>query len=169
MRMLIDTGASRSFIRESALTKCRLYKWHRKNNTFLFADGTTSFSTSGEIQLNIQINNIITTVTALVVNNLSCECILGMVFVNTVCVVNWIQYIMVHIELLIVYLQIHMWCKMTKINVNIKFTFVTCIQYLNVYIHVRSISSLFYNNTTTTFDRQCFFEISLVATMIYPV
>jgi hypothetical protein len=78
MRILIDTGASQSFIRESALRNGQMNKWKKNNKTFWLADGTTSFSTVGEVQLYIKINNIITNVMALVVRNLSCECILGM-------------------------------------------------------------------------------------------
>ena len=90
MRILIDTGASRSFIRESALRNCQMNKWQKNNKTFWLADGTTSFSTVGEVQLYIKINNIITNVMALVVRNLSCECILGMAFANTDYVESWI-------------------------------------------------------------------------------
>jgi hypothetical protein len=78
MRILIDTGAPRSFIRESALQNCRHLKWHKSKHIFFLADGTTSFSTLGEVHLNIKVNNITTTIMALVVRNLSCECILGM-------------------------------------------------------------------------------------------
>ncbi len=107
-QILIDTGASRSFIRESTLKNCRLRMSKQKNYLFRLADGTTSFSTIGEIQLYIKINDITTTILALVVRNLSCDCILGMVFDNQEYVVNWIQFTMGRIEWLTAYHQIHM-------------------------------------------------------------
>jgi hypothetical protein len=78
MPVLIDTGASRSFIRASTLKNYRLNLSKQQNQVFWLADRTTSFSTIEEIQLNLAINNIVTMVRALVVSHLSCECILGM-------------------------------------------------------------------------------------------
>lgn len=46
--------------------------------TFWLADGTTSFTTIGTVHLRLRIDQIVTTISALVVRHLSCECILGM-------------------------------------------------------------------------------------------
>ena len=78
VRILLDTGASRSFIRASTLSNCRLKVQDQTPNVFWLADGTTSFSTQGTIHLRIKLNGYVTTIPALVVRNLSCDCILGM-------------------------------------------------------------------------------------------
>jgi transposase InsO family protein len=78
VRILLDTGASSSFIRASTLKTCRLPMISTAPRTFWLADGTTSFTTVGTAQLHVRINHLVTTISALVVRHLSCECILGM-------------------------------------------------------------------------------------------
>ena len=77
VRILIDTGASCSFIRASTLKLCRVPMTGTNRKTFWLADGTTSFTTIGTAQLDVRINKISTKISALVVRHLSCECILG--------------------------------------------------------------------------------------------
>ena len=77
VRCLIDTGASHSFIHSSFLHQLRHSPISPMHDTFTLADGQTPFIIHGKVQIHIRINNITTTISALISKSHSTSCILG--------------------------------------------------------------------------------------------
>ncbi|CAF1475073.1 unnamed protein product, partial [Rotaria sordida] len=82
MNLMIDTGANRTFISINALS-------FKNNKQFItthqrrvyLADGQTSITVYGEVQLHIMLGDIKATILALIVKQLCTDCILGMDFI----------------------------------------------------------------------------------------
>ncbi|CAF4333803.1 unnamed protein product, partial [Rotaria magnacalcarata] len=82
MKLMLDTGANRTFISQKALTSIRSSKIINQIQREVFlADGYTSITVYGEVDLSFIMNNIRTSVRALIVKNLCVNCILGMDYI----------------------------------------------------------------------------------------
>lgn len=80
---MIDTGANRSFISSALLNHDRRFsQTERTPREVYLADGLSSLSIHGELNLPIVIKDIYTSIQVLVVKDLYGECILGMDFIN---------------------------------------------------------------------------------------
>ncbi|CAF1219672.1 unnamed protein product [Rotaria sp. Silwood1] len=83
MKLMIDTGATQSFISKMALNSIRNSKIiNRIQRQVFLADGYTSITVYGEVELSIVMNNIYTSIRALIVKNLCINCILGMDYIS---------------------------------------------------------------------------------------
>lgn len=83
MKAMIDTGANRTFISSQALpTSYNRQFINEKQKTASLADGHTSISILGTLELHIVIGGMSTSIKACVVKNLCAECILGMDFIS---------------------------------------------------------------------------------------
>ncbi|CAF4957616.1 unnamed protein product [Rotaria sp. Silwood1] len=83
MKVMIDTGANRSFISIKALDPS--YGKHLVNKShsrIILADGHTSLSVFGTMTLSITMGDMLTSIKAFVVKELCADCILGMDFIN---------------------------------------------------------------------------------------
>ncbi|CAF3544285.1 unnamed protein product [Rotaria sp. Silwood1] len=82
MKLMIDTGANRTFITKKALNSIRNIKIiNRIQRQVFLADGYTSITVYGEVDLSFVMNNIYTSIRALIVKNLCVSCILGMDYI----------------------------------------------------------------------------------------
>ena len=82
MKLMIDTGANRTFIAKDALNSIRNPRIINQTPRQVFlADGYTSINVYGEVNLSFVINNIYTSIRALIVKNLCVDCILGMDYI----------------------------------------------------------------------------------------
>jgi transposase InsO family protein len=83
MKAMIDTGANRTFISTKALGpshgKMFINKIHKR---VILADGYSSISVYGTLNLSIIMGDTSTSINALVVKELCADCILGMDFIN---------------------------------------------------------------------------------------
>lgn len=77
LRTMIDTGATRSFITKRALRRLQYSQIHSTPSTAQLGDGHTTLNIFGEVHLIVQINNVFTTIYALVVESLTADFILG--------------------------------------------------------------------------------------------
>ncbi|CAF2847727.1 unnamed protein product [Rotaria sp. Silwood2] len=77
LQCLLDTGASNTFIHTSTLSKIRHNPIKRIKCKYTLADGNTTVDIDGEVEINIQIGHIRTSITALISKSLSTLCILG--------------------------------------------------------------------------------------------
>lgn len=83
MKAMIDTGANRTFILLQALPTLQHQQFiNKKQKTASLADGHTSISILGTLDLCIVIGDMSTSIKAHVVKNLCTECILGMDFIR---------------------------------------------------------------------------------------
>ena len=83
MKAMIDTGANRTFISLQALPTLNSKQFiNRKQNSASLADGHTSISILGTLNLEIVIGDMLTSIKAYVVKDLCAECILGMDFIS---------------------------------------------------------------------------------------
>ena len=83
LKILIDTGATTTFINEKALHHMPHPKFIHKNPySFVLADGVAPFQVLGVIELEIQFNNALTKIHAHVARNLCTDMILGMDYIN---------------------------------------------------------------------------------------
>jgi hypothetical protein len=79
---MIDTGANRTFVSIKALDSIRNRNITNKTQRrVLLADGRTSISVYSEMSLSIIVNNVYTSIRALIVKDLCADCILGMDFI----------------------------------------------------------------------------------------
>jgi hypothetical protein len=82
MKLMIDTGASRTLISQKALNSIQNSKIiNRIQRQVFLADGYTSITVYGEVDLSFIMNNIRTSIRALIVKNLCVNCILGMDYI----------------------------------------------------------------------------------------
>ncbi|CAF4374162.1 unnamed protein product, partial [Rotaria sordida] len=82
MKLMIDTGANRTFISKNALKSIRNSRIiNRIQRQVFLADGYTSITVYGEVNLSFVMNNVYTSIRALIVKNLCVSCILGMDFI----------------------------------------------------------------------------------------
>ncbi|CAF4746154.1 unnamed protein product, partial [Rotaria sp. Silwood2] len=80
---MIDTGAQYSFINEKCFKSNDQLKYSStQHQTFFLADGLTSFTVTGTVNLNIHVGHIITTISAFVTKNLCANLILGMDYLS---------------------------------------------------------------------------------------
>ena len=83
MRLLIDTGASSSFISEQSLQRIpHVLTQPRRSFAFTLADGVAPFHTIGVVNLTIQFASINTFIQAHVVQHLCSDLIIGMDYIN---------------------------------------------------------------------------------------
>ncbi|CAF4130590.1 unnamed protein product, partial [Rotaria sordida] len=83
MKAMIDTGANRTFISLQALPTSHNRQFiNKKQKSASLADGHTSISILGTLDLHIIIGDMSTTIKAHVVKDLCAECILGMDFIS---------------------------------------------------------------------------------------
>ena len=83
MKLLIDTGATNTFINKDKLRNlnpCNLINNH--SYSFVLADGIAPFRVEGIVELHITIANKITTIHAHVAENLCTDIILGMDYIT---------------------------------------------------------------------------------------
>ena len=82
MKLMIDTGANRTFITMKVLNSIRNSRIiNRIQRQVFLADGYTSITVYGEVNLPLVINNVYTSIRALIVENLCVNCILGMDYI----------------------------------------------------------------------------------------
>ncbi|CAF4429716.1 unnamed protein product, partial [Rotaria magnacalcarata] len=82
-KILIDTGATTTFINEKLLNHINQSNViHRKSYSFVLADGITPFQVLRTVKLSLQFANIITTIETHIVRNLCTNIILGMDYIN---------------------------------------------------------------------------------------
>ncbi|CAF3020447.1 unnamed protein product [Rotaria socialis] len=82
MKVMLDTGATQSFITKTALTKTKHLPLNNNQQHYLMADGYTTFKVVGLVKIFIDINQIKTNIVVGVVDSLCTDCILGMNFIN---------------------------------------------------------------------------------------
>ena len=83
MRLLIDTGASSSFISEQSLQRIpHVLIQPRRSFAFTLADGVAPFHTTGIVKLTIEFASINTFIQAHVVQQLCSDLIIGMDYIN---------------------------------------------------------------------------------------
>ncbi|CAF4266608.1 unnamed protein product [Rotaria sp. Silwood2] len=83
MKVMIDTGANRTFISSKALHSTNGKQFINKIQRCVFlADGHTSIFVYGEVKLYIMMGDIQASIGALIVKQLCTDCILGMDFIN---------------------------------------------------------------------------------------
>ena len=83
MKAMIDTGANRTFISLQALSTSHSEQFiNKKQRSASLADGHTSISILGTLDLHMVIGNMSTSIKAYVVKDLCAECILGMDFIS---------------------------------------------------------------------------------------
>ena len=83
MKLMVDTGANRSFISIQVLTRQENYRIDKsRSKRVLLADGRTSFYNYGELELTIKLGGLTTNIRALVVEDLCADCIVGMDYIT---------------------------------------------------------------------------------------
>lgn len=82
MKVLVDTGATNSIIRESSLAQIQVHQRYPVQQQFFLAN-KTSISIIGYVNLQIQIQHVKTFVTAAIARTLSCDLILGEDWIKT--------------------------------------------------------------------------------------
>ncbi|CAF4654731.1 unnamed protein product, partial [Rotaria sp. Silwood2] len=83
IKALVDTGATRTIIQQDALNRIRHKRVYPAQQCYHLADGASSLSIIGCVDLEIRIQHVRTYVTAAVAKSLSCPLILGQ---------DWITY-----------------------------------------------------------------------------
>ena len=80
---MLDTGANFSFLHVAHLHSSEHFRYSRTcHQRFFMADGLTSFSVTGIVELTIELNNIKTNISAFVANHLCTDLILGMNYLS---------------------------------------------------------------------------------------
>jgi predicted aspartyl protease len=83
IKILIDTGATTTFVNERILHRMQRPRFIHKNSySFVLADGVAPFQVLGTCELSIQFNGIATTIQAHIARNLCADMILGMDYIN---------------------------------------------------------------------------------------
>ena len=83
MEIMLDTGASFSFLNVEQLKHTEHFRYSTTcRQRFYMADGMTSFSVTGIVELNIQLDNVKTTIPAFVAKHLCTDLILGMDYLS---------------------------------------------------------------------------------------
>ncbi|CAM4849207.1 unnamed protein product, partial [Rotaria magnacalcarata] len=83
MKVMLDTGANRTFISITALHPLNSKQFVNKSyKRVILADGYTSLSILGTWELSIIMGDMLTSIEAFVVKELCADCILGMDFNN---------------------------------------------------------------------------------------
>jgi hypothetical protein len=83
MKVMIDTGANRSFISIKSLRPSYAKQFvNQIHSRVILADDHTSISVLGTINLSIAMDDMLTSIRAFVVTELCADCILGMDFIN---------------------------------------------------------------------------------------
>ena len=83
MKLMLDTGANFSFLNAEQLKHVDHFRYTTTHQQrFYMADGLTSFSTTGIVELNIELGNISTTIPAFVAKHLCADLILGMNYLS---------------------------------------------------------------------------------------
>ena len=77
LRILVDTGAHKSFISNETFKYLQPQVVQRHTQSHWLADGVTPFITNGEVQLSVKVGCLETRVLASIATTLSCSCILG--------------------------------------------------------------------------------------------
>jgi predicted aspartyl protease len=84
MRVLIDTGATTTFINKRMLENIRPHpRFTKSSHSFVLADGKAPFHVLGVLKLRITFANLTTTIHAHVAENLCTDVILGMDYIST--------------------------------------------------------------------------------------
>ncbi|CAF3314989.1 unnamed protein product [Rotaria sp. Silwood2] len=83
IKALVDTGSTRTIIQQDALNRIRHKRVYPAQQCYHLADGASSLSIIGYVDLEIRIQHVRTYVTAAVAKSLSCPLILGQ---------DWITY-----------------------------------------------------------------------------
>ena len=83
MKLMIDTGANKSFISMKVLKFTQEKQFvNRKYRRAYLADDSTSIAVYGEMKLNISLGEMQTSISAAVVGELCADCILGLDLIN---------------------------------------------------------------------------------------
>ena len=82
MKVMFDSGATRSFIKKTALKRTKHLPIKFNQQHYLMADGYTKFEVVGLVKIFIELNQMRTSIVVGVVNKLSADCILGMDYIN---------------------------------------------------------------------------------------
>ena len=83
MKILIDTGAQHSFINEQCLKSNPHFKYSTdQHQKFFLADGLTSLTVTGTVDLTIHMGPILTNILAFVTTNLCTDLILGLDYLS---------------------------------------------------------------------------------------
>jgi hypothetical protein len=82
-KILIDTGATKTFINDKLLKHLKYLKFiNKKTYSVLLADGIASFQVLGTVELSIRFANVTTKIEAHIARNLCTTIILGMDYIN---------------------------------------------------------------------------------------
>ncbi len=83
LQLMIDTGASKTFIHYKSLQKMKYYNLIKKHeHAFVLADGFAPFHVLGTVQLSILFADQLTSIQAHVAQNLCADVILGMDYIS---------------------------------------------------------------------------------------
>ncbi|CAF1426814.1 unnamed protein product [Rotaria sp. Silwood1] len=82
MRIMFDSGSTKSFINQIALKRIQHLSIHFNQQHYVMADGHTPFEVIGTVRIFIEMNHIKTNILVGVVNSLCTDCILGMDYIN---------------------------------------------------------------------------------------
>ncbi|CAF2999137.1 unnamed protein product [Rotaria sp. Silwood2] len=82
MRIMFDSGSTKSFINQTVLKRTQHLPIHVNKQHYIMADGRSTFEVIGTVRIFIELNNIKTNIIVGVVNSLCIDCILGMDYIN---------------------------------------------------------------------------------------
>ncbi|CAF5074189.1 unnamed protein product, partial [Rotaria magnacalcarata] len=82
MKIIFDSGSTKSFINQIALKRTQHLPIHFNKQHYIMADGCTTFEVIGTIRIFIELNYIKTNIIVGVVNSLCINCILGMDYIT---------------------------------------------------------------------------------------
>ena len=82
MKIMFDSGATKSFISKAALKRTRHLPISINRQHYLMADGYTNFEVIGVVKIVMEFNRIKTSIIVGVVSSLCTDCILGMDYIN---------------------------------------------------------------------------------------
>ncbi|CAF3256425.1 unnamed protein product [Rotaria socialis] len=82
MKIIFDSGSTKSFINQIALKRTQHLPIHFNKQHYIMADGCTTFEVIGTVRIFIELNYIKTNIIVGVVNSLCINCILGMDYIT---------------------------------------------------------------------------------------
>ena len=80
--IMFDSGSSKSFIKKSALDQMNHLPIQGHQQTYLMADGRSTFPILGTVQIFIDLDNLQTSIDVGIVDDLCVDCLLGMDYMN---------------------------------------------------------------------------------------
>ena len=81
-KIMFDSGSSKSFIKKSVLDQLHHLPIQFGKQSYLMADGHSTFNIRGTVKIFIDLDNVQTGITVGIVDNLCVDCLLGMNYIN---------------------------------------------------------------------------------------